>query len=106
MTRKNRTLFVLALALPFAAACGDQATIITAPSAGSGAIESGGAGGAGGAGGSDVGAGGSSGQAACVENPTAPEQYLIRCTSSACRPFDNAGRLSLYRAGEPLPEVP
>ena len=106
MTRKNRNLLALALALPFAVACGDEATYLTAGGAGtggSGAVESGGAPGAGG---SDVAAGGSSGQAACVENPTAPEQYLIRCTSSACRPFDNAGRLSLYRAGEPLPEVP
>jgi len=106
MTRNNRNLFALslALALPLAVACGDGATVITAGAASAG---SGGAPPiAGSAGGSDVGAGAGGGQSACVESPTAPEQYLIRCTDSACRPFDNVRRLSLYRAGEPLPEVP
>lgn len=92
------------LALGLAFACGDEATVIGEQPPGA-AGSAGEPVGAAGAGGTDVGAGGSGGQA-CVENPTAPEEYLVRCTDSACRPFDNVARLGLYRAGEPLPEVP
>lgn len=95
------------LALGLALACGDEATVIGAAPPGA-AGSAGEPVGAGGSGGGDVGAGGTAGASgeACVENPTAPEEYLVRCTDSACRPFDNLARLGLYRAGEPLPEVP
>ena len=102
IAKKLCTLSMLGLAF----ACGDEATVIgAAPGAAGSAGEPVGAGGAGG---TDVGAGGTAGSSgeACVENPTAPEEYLVRCTDSACRPFDNVARLGLYRAGEPLPEVP
>lgn len=102
MTRKHIFSFALSLALaPTLAACGDEASVV-----GGTPVVTGGGLGSAGAGGGNAGAAGASGEAACVETPTAPEEYLIRCTSSACRPFDNAGRLGLYRAGEPLPEVP
>lgn len=59
-----------------------------------------------GAGGSGNG-GSAGGQAvtACVEEPSAPEDFLNRCTDSTCRPFDNELRLGLA-PGESLPEVP
>jgi len=100
-------LFGVLVSLALSLACGDEATVIgNAPPGAAGSV--GDPVGAGGAGGTDVGAGGTAGTSgeACVENPTAPEQYLVRRTDSACRPFDNVARLGLYRAGEPLPEVP
>lgn len=33
-------------------------------------------------------------------------QFLNACTDGKCIPFDNAARLPLYKAGEPLPPVP
>jgi hypothetical protein len=103
MTMKNHLDVLraaLALALCALPACGDDPTIITRPgNGGSGSVEPGN-------GGTGTGVAGSSGEVTCVESPDAPEEFLSRCTDSACRPFDNAARLSLYRAGEPLPEVP
>lgn len=58
------------------------------------------------AGGGSGGSGGASNEPACVEEPDAPEEFLARCTESTCRPFDNADRLGLYQAGQPLPEAP
>lgn len=109
---------ILILASSALFACGgDDPTILNAApgSGGTGNAPSGSAGtnaGAGtDAGGTSAGGTGSGGTgggsaAACVEEPSTPEDFLVRCTDSACRPFDNAARLSLYRAGEPLPEVP
>ena len=97
---RNVSSIVLALALSVLPACsGDDPTIIARPgNGGTGSGEP--------AGGGTGGTAGQSGQVACVESPDAPEEFLNRCTDSACRPFDNAARLSLYRAGQPLPEVP
>jgi hypothetical protein len=104
MTMKNhRNILRAALALVLLAlpACGgDDPTIIARPgNGGSGSVEPG-------SGGTGTGVAGSSAEVTCVESPDAPEGFLNRCTDAACRPFDNAARLSLYRAGEPLPEVP
>ena len=33
-------------------------------------------------------------------------QFLNACTDGRCVKFDNAARLPLYKAGEPLPPVP
>jgi hypothetical protein len=111
-TTKN-TWFVLALALGFGAAplgCGDEATIVAPePPTGAGGTQTGNAGGTGGSGGdpSGAGTGGTAGtSSACVEEPASPADFLVRCTDSACRPFDNTTRLGRFRAGEPLPEVP
>jgi len=104
-------LLILASSALFACG-GDDPTILTAPpgSGGTGSTPSGNAGTGGinasaGTGGTSAGGTGGS-SAACVEEPSTAEEFLVRCTDSACRPFDNAARLSLYRAGEPLPEVP
>jgi hypothetical protein len=45
--------------------------------------------------GADGGSGneGGAGPDGCVRNPTAPEEFLIRCTNSRCSPFDNAARI-------------
>jgi hypothetical protein len=114
--KKNFSTLVLVSALSSLAlvACGgDDPTIISRPSnGGSGAEPSGNAGnggsdtGAGGTSAAGTSAGGTSGEAACVESPATADEFLRRCTDSACRPFDNVARLSLYRAGVPLPEVP
>lgn len=105
-------LLILASSALFA--CGsDDPTILNAPP-GAGGTSSGPSGNAGtggtdasaGTGGTSAGGTGGSSAAACVEEPSTPEEFLARCTDSACRPFDNAARLTLYRAGEPLPEVP
>jgi hypothetical protein len=113
MTHTNNNWILLALALGFGAAlgCGDEATIV-APEPPTGAAGSStgtaGTGGTGGNGSAGTSAGGTAGTAntACVEDPVAPADFLVRCTDSACRPFDNTERLGLFRAGEPLPEVP
>lgn len=109
---------LLILASSALGACGgDDPTILTAPpgSGGTAGEPSGSAGtnasagtDAGGtsAGGTSAGGAGGSSAAACIEEPAAPADFLVRCTDSACRPFDNAARLGSYRAGEPLPEVP
>lgn len=109
---RSRLSPLLLLASSALAACGgDDPTILDAPP-GSGGTSSGPSGAAGtsaagtSAGGSSAGGTGGTSAAACVEDPSAPEEFLVRCSDSACRPFDNAARLSLYRAGEPLPEVP
>lgn len=111
--KMNLSALVLVFAVPSLSlvACeGDEPTIISRPSnGGSGAEPTGSAGtdtGAGGTSAAGTSAGGTSGEAACVESPAAPEEFLRRCTDSACRPFDNVARLSLYSVGEPLPEVP
>lgn len=116
MKNGNRIELVLCVALGLLAfACDDAATVVGPPPAagGSGSVAAAGTGNAAGtsnaagSGGTDSGAGGSAGgQAACVEDPTEPADYLVRCTNSTCRPFDNAQRLGLFVAGEPLPEVP
>ncbi len=33
-------------------------------------------------------------------------EFLNACTDGKCIPFDNAARLPLFKAGEPLPPVP
>ncbi len=103
MTHTKNNWILLALALGFGAAigCGDEATIV-APEAPTGAAGSAGTGNEGAAGTSA----GGTGNAACVEEPATPADFLVRCTDSACRPFDNTDRLGLFRAGQPLPEVP
>jgi hypothetical protein len=113
MKKTIRIELALGVALGlFAFACDDSATVVgPEPAAGgSGSVAAAGTGnaaGTAGAGGADPGAGGSGGgTAACVEDPTEPADFLVRCTNSTCRPFDNAQRLGLYVAGEPLPEVP
>ena len=101
-------LLILASSALFACG-GDDPTILTAPPGSGGTGEPTGNAGTGGtsAGTGGTSAGGTGGSsAACVEEPSTGEEFLVRCTDSACRPFDNAARLSLYRAGEPLPEVP
>ncbi len=103
--RSHQLLFSLSLlgaALTFGCAEEDP-TIINN---GGGQLQ-GGSSGESGNGGSESGSGGGgSDEPTCVETPSAPEDFLQRCTDSACRPFDNVSRLSLYREGEPLPEVP
>ena len=99
------------LVLAALTACGgDEATLILPPGAGGTAGEPSGSAGSGGTDSSAAGSGGTGGaggtDAACVEEPSTPEEFLVRCTDAACRPFDNAARLTRYRAGEPLPEVP
>jgi hypothetical protein len=112
MTITKNNWFILALALGAAPlGCGDEATIIAPePPAGAAGSPTGtaGTGGTGGEGTAGTNAGGAAGtsNAACVEDPVAPADFLVRCTDSACRPFDNASRLGQFRAGEPLPEVP
>lgn len=118
MTQMNLSTLVLSISLPFCAlvACGgEDPTIIRRPSTGGSGAEPVGAAGSdtAAAGSSAAGtsaggssAGGASAEAACVDSPAAPDEFLRRCTDSACRPFDNVARLSLYRAGQPLPEVP
>jgi len=115
MTITKNDWFVLALALGLgtaALACGDEATIVapTPPSGGGGSptatAGTGGTGDPGTAGTAGTGGAAGSGNAACVEDPVAPADFLVRCTDSACRPFDNATRLGLFQAGQPLPEVP
>jgi len=103
-------LLILASSALFACG-GDDPTILNAPPGTGGTGPSGNAGTGGstasaGTGGTSAGGTGGSSAAACVEEPSTAEEFLVRCTDSACRPFDNAARLSLYRAGEPLPEVP
>jgi hypothetical protein len=114
MTITKNNWFVLALALGLGGSplgCGDEATIV-APEPPSGAAGSpsgsAGTGGTSGEGSAGTSAGGTAGgsNTACVEEPTTPADFLVRCTDSACRPFDNTSRLGLFRAGEPLPEVP
>ena len=103
MTHTKNNWILLALVLGFGAApigCGDEATIV-APEPPTGA-----AGTSTGSGGTSGDGSGGTGNAACVEDPVTPADFLVRCTDSACRPFDNADRLGLFRAGEPLPEVP
>ena len=97
-------LSTLALTALLSACSADEPTVIlnnsnTAGSGGTGAVASAGAGGSGGG-------SGASAEPACVEEPAAPEEFLVRCTQSTCRPFDNADRLGLYQAGQALPEVP
>lgn len=113
MTITKNDWFALALALgAVALGCGDEATIVapTPPTGGSGGspTATAGTGGTGdpGTAGTNAGGAAGSGNTACVEDPVAPADFLVRCTDSACRPFDNTTRLGLFRAGEPLPEVP
>jgi hypothetical protein len=104
-TNADRSALSLLLVLASALfACGgDDPTILDAPPGSGGTGEPSGSAGSGG-----TSAGGTGGTAseACVEEPSTPEEFLVRCTDSACRPFDNAARLTRYRAGEALPEVP
>jgi hypothetical protein len=99
-SRSYRTLYALALfSMTLAVGCeADEPTVIIRDNEaqGGGTGESGN----GGSGGDD------DDEPTCVEEPSAPEEFLVRCTDSACRPFDNVARLPLYRAGEALPEVP
>ena len=126
MSTMNGNYLVLGLALAIGTlslACGDEATIVgqeppgngaqggTGGSAGqtgvagTGEQSTAGTAGTGGTAGA-AGTGGTSGQADCVEEPSAPADFLVRCTDSACRPFDNAARLGRFVVGQPLPEVP
>src|SRR5688572_18077300 len=113
MTKNDWYGWTLALAIGVAGAgCGDEATIVAPepPTGGGGSptATAGTGGTAGDPGVAGTNAGGAAGSAAgaCVEDPVAPADFLVRCTDSACRPFDNTTRLGLFRAGEPLPEVP
>ena len=79
-----------------------------------GASGSGGKGGSGARGGA-AGTGGTSGTGAdggtgneggdggsdCVRNPTRPEDFLNRCTSSRCSPFDNFARIPRFNGTLP-----
>jgi hypothetical protein len=38
--------------------------------------------------------------------PTKHVEVLNACTGGQCTPFDNAARLPLFKAGQPLPPVP
>jgi len=62
-----------------------------------GSSDTGGSAGKGGTGGTgnEGGSGneGGAGPDGCVRNPTAPEDFLIRCTNSRCAPFDNSLRI-------------
>ena len=73
----------------------------------SGSSGQGGSAGRGGSGGTgnDGGTGneGGEGPEGCVRNPTAPEDFLIRCTDSRCAPFDNATRIPGFNGT--LPEL-
>lgn len=101
-----RLLSVLAPAA-LAACGGDEATIVLSSGAGGTGGEPSGNAGIGATGSSTAGSAATGGAgAACVEEPSTHEEFLVRCTDSACRPFDNTARLTRYRAGEPLPEVP
>lgn len=55
--------------------------------------------------GADGGSGneGGAGPDGCVRNPTAPEDFLIRCTDSRCSPFDNSARIPGFDGN--LPEL-
>jgi hypothetical protein len=50
---------------------------------------------------------GCSGPAGCFKcPPTTNSEILNACTDGQCTPFDNAARLPLFKAGQPLPAVP
>lgn len=112
---RSALALLLLLASSALAACGgDDPTILNAPPGSGGTGNTTGTAGTsagtdtGGtsAGGTSAGGAGGGSSAECVEEPSTPEEFLVRCTDSTCRAFDNAGRLGLYRPGEPLPEVP
>lgn len=47
------------------------------------------------------------GPAGCFKcEPTKNDEFLNACTDGQCTPFDNAARLPLFKAGQPLPAVP
>ena len=52
----------------------------------------------------DAGCIGPNGCYACA--PVQELDYLNACTDGQCTPFDNAARLPLYKAGQPLPAIP
>jgi hypothetical protein len=72
-------------------------TSTTGGSSGASGSNQGGSSGRGGSGGTgnDGGTGneGGEGPDGCVRNPTAPEDFLNRCTDSRCAPFDNETRI-------------
>lgn len=50
---------------------------------------------------------GCTGAAGCFKcEPVTNDNFLNACTDGQCTPFDNAARLPLYKAGQPLPPVP
>jgi hypothetical protein len=99
---KRSILCALASAL-LLASCSDSATIVDD---GPGSVANAGSGNDTPAAGAGGGAGTGPVSSACVETPAVSQDYLNRCTTSACRAFDNEQRLGLYQAGQPLPEVP
>jgi hypothetical protein len=61
----------------------------------------------------DAGADAGAADASCVSDggcyacpPTAPEQFLNRCNTAACAPFDNRARLTRLLADGGLPPLP
>jgi hypothetical protein len=95
----------LASALLLASCSGDEATIVD-DRPGSGSVANAGSGGGSNTDATGAGGGAGTDASACVETPAVSQDYLNRCTTSACRAFDNEQRLGLYQAGQPLPEVP
>jgi hypothetical protein len=55
-------------------------------------------------GGGDAKCSGPNGCFAC--EPVKLDEFLNACTDGQCTPFDNAARLPLFKAGQPLPPVP